>query len=177
MGKRGPKPAPISVRKLRAKGETLERLEQKEKALPPVKVAIPNVPKSVSHDEIASALWKKLSKTLKQMRVITVNDCEALEGLCLSYSRAQQAEEHIAEHGVMLNHPIRGWMANPAVAMARHEWTEVRKFAAEFGLTPSSRERVRMEPLDDDAPNSKKNESAEDFLFKKQGRVIGAIGA
>jgi P27 family predicted phage terminase small subunit len=39
--------------------------------------------------------------------------------------------------------------ASPAVGISRSSWAEVRKFAQEFGLTPSSRSRVTA--ADDDS--------------------------
>lgn len=184
MGIRGPKPLPAALKKLRGrnkkKGKGKEPARERA-AVPAPKplVAIPGVPESMQYDEIAAKCWKKLSKALVAMKLLAENDRIALEGLCIAYSRAMQADEIVRVHGVVIVDAVYGLKANPATSLSRQSWIEVRKFAAEFGLTPSSRTRVHQVPDEDEGNETEGGkQSAEKFLFGRHpARVVGRIGA
>lgn len=179
MGKRGPKPMPPAIRRLRdaVRGKKT-KLSAKDKARVEPPVAAPDVPDSVARSPVAAQLWRKLTKELVRMKVIAKDDSIALEGLCIAYARAVEADEEVLKYGITLASQY-GIKANPAVYISRQAWTDVRKFAHEFGLTPSGRRNAfEMPPLpaDTDAETKELVEgkvTAEKFLFG--GKLAGSI--
>lgn len=170
--RRGPPPLPAAMAKARGyKQRKCRRTAGKETK---VVVSAPNMPAHIRHDKTARACWERLRPRLLKLKVLTKNDDVALEGLCIAYARALEADEAVEKYGMVTNDKFSGLKANPAVGMSRAAWAEVRKFAQEFGLTPSSRTRVREAPSEDNEEDSKQ-ETAEGFLFK--GSVVGSIGA
>lgn len=201
MAPRGTKPKPHVLRKLaRGAGSRANKkgigggkrraVVHDEKTMPaePVKplLNIRGVPDSIKDDKVAADFYKKTYKLLGKSKVLSENDVEGIESFALAYSRALEAERHVTLHGVMIK-DVMGWKANPSVAMARSQWQEFRRWACEFGMTPSSRTRIAQLKFipghEDEGVQNEKGEqtSVDDFLFQKkrdaQGRVIGAIGA
>jgi P27 family predicted phage terminase small subunit len=142
---------------------------------PVVHVGTPALPASVRDDQVALDCWKRTRGHLMKMKVLTLPDGIALEGMCIAYSRAQRADRLVNSKGLLLQKFDGSLTANPAVAVSMKAWAEVRKFAQEFGLTPSSRTRVREAPPEPDSGSKSDVETPEDFLFKK-GRIVGSIG-
>lgn len=198
MAPRGPKPRPHALRKLSrgagSRGRKNKLNDGRSRTVVPedkgmiVKPAlnIRGVPDSIKDDKCAADFYKKTHKQLSKAKVLSENDLESIEAFALAYSRALEAERHVTLNGVVIK-DITGWKANPAVGMARSQWQEFRRWACEFGMTPSSRTRIaqiqNIPGHEDDAVSNEKGEqqSVDDFLFRKkrdaQGRVIGAIGA
>lgn len=139
---------------------------------PAVRVGTPALPASVRDDKVALDCWNRTRDHLMKLKVLTPPDGITLEGLCVAYSRAQRADAIVKTEGLVQKKFDGSLAANPAVAMSRNAWAEVRKFAQEFGLTPSSRTGVREAPPAQDDPEQ---ETPEDFLFAK-GKIVGSIG-
>jgi len=137
-------------------------------------VGAPNMPSHIRADPVAAECWIQQRKHVVAMKVMTKRDNVALEGLCIAYSRALAADKDIRTYGLVVNKLGGGLAANPAAGISRSAWSEVRKFATEFGLTPASRTRVREVADDLDPKGAAAKESSEDFLFK--GHVVGSIG-
>jgi P27 family predicted phage terminase small subunit len=172
MGRRGPKPLPSALAKVRGTvTKSTRRIPGKE---PKVRLGTPAMPASVRDDKIALDCWNRMRGHLLKLKVLTPADGAALEGMCIAYSRAYKADACVKARGIVQEKFDGSLAANPAVAMSRNAWSEVRRFAVEFGLTPSSRTRVREAPPGDD-DETESEESPEDFLFRK-GRIVGSIG-
>lgn len=82
----------------------------------------------------------------------------ALEGACVGYQQAVQADLIIEKEGPVCTHytadpqtggPLLKLKAHPAVAISRAAWTQVRAFCSEFGFSPVSRTRLTIEKQDD----------------------------
>jgi P27 family predicted phage terminase small subunit len=197
-GRRGPKPRPTALRKLTASPTSRKKnvmktsIGKRTDGRPPSSV-VPDamqpktlpvhdgVPDSCRYSTVAALTYRRLLKDLKKMRILAGNDLVSVEALALAYARAIEAEDHVTQNGVMIRGAF-GWTANPAVAMARAQWQEVRKWSIEFGLTPSSRTRVaQIEEANEDQDGvtggTGAKESVEKFLFGKHARVVGAIGS
>jgi P27 family predicted phage terminase small subunit len=170
-GRRGPAPLPSAIKRARGTQKST-RVNKRE---PTPKRGDPGIPEALRDDKEGKALWLKLSKQLDKMKVLTVADGIALEGLIRAYLRAAAADREIKKHGLMVKTAWGTLQGNPAVSISRSSWSEVRKFAQEFGLTPSSRSRV-TEVSDDENEQRNKEEGAADFLFRKRAGVVGAIG-
>lgn len=159
MGQRGPAPKPSALKRLegtyRKDRAAVNEPEPTRSALVP--------PEWLGADALEE--WNRVAPELDRLNLSTVVDYATFLGYCMSYARALEAEQTIAVHGLLIR-SLHGMAANPAVAIARTEWAQVRKFAAEFGLTPAARTRVSGTPKLDE-----KKDGAKLFLFggKKRG--------
>lgn len=174
-GRRGPARMPSAVARAsgykRRKGREIGGKEPR----PSRNVSAP--PKAITTNKDAKKCWDAVLPHLQRMKVMTGADEIALQGLCRAWAIAQTADREIDTRGLMLTDDLGRYHANPAISISRQAWIEVRKFAQEFGLTPSARTRVRE--IEDDPKDEGKatEESAEDFIFGTGGRVVGSIGA
>lgn len=168
-GRRGPAPTPTALKE--ARGTT--RKSRANPREPKPTLGDPGMPASVSSDPDAKACWKTLAPQLVKLKLLTRVDGIALEGLCRAYSRALQADRALKKHGLLTKTAWGTLQASPAVSISRTSWVEVRKFAQEFGLTPSSRSRVTASD-EGSEEGAGTQQSAEDFLFN--GKIIGRIG-
>ena len=93
------------------------------------------MPRWLSQD--AKRVWQRLAPELEYMGILTVVDGPILAGLCSALAIAKQAETKPA--------------IGPWHTVRFKAWQQVRQFAIEFGLTPSSRSRLSLTaPIDDD---------------------------
>lgn len=97
-------------------------------------------------------VWKQLAKPLEEMGVLTEVDLIAFEMLCLHYATARQAADILNKLGLFVkdkndpNEPRK----NPAAQIFRDNSKHLLSYLAEFGLTPSSRVRIKaIEKVDD----------------------------
>ena len=88
---------------------------------------------------------------LDEMRVLTKADGLALSLLCKAYANWRRAEELLQRHGDV--YPIRDsegeikyLQQSPYVAIARNNGHALKGLLEQFGLTPSARTRIRVEP-------------------------------
>jgi P27 family predicted phage terminase small subunit len=164
---------PEALRKARSR----QRGGPKRGTTPKPKAGKPDMPAHIKKDKDALACWNHLSARLTKLKVLTPADGVAFEGLCQAYSRAMRADRLVSKFGLVQENNLSGRLsANPAVNISRSSWAEVRKFAQEFGLTPSARTRVtELNDAPDGDGDTKEN--AEDFLFGgSRGKVVGSIG-
>jgi len=96
-------------------------------------------------DPMAKRRWRELSKILRSMRVLTIADRQALATLCQTISDIHKMRKILAKDGHVVD-TERGPIRNPA-AIELHKLEDIQlKLLAEFGLTPSSRSRITVEP-------------------------------
>lgn len=91
--------------------------------------------------------WDRVGPKLIKLGLLADTDLQTFEAYCLNVQLMIEAREEIAKHG-MLVMGARGKVRNPAIAAFSAASTAVRGFAAEFGLTPSSRSRIKMPESD-----------------------------
>ena len=104
---------------------------------------IGNAPKHLSAE--AKAEWKRVAPVLKAAGVLTPADRGALAAYCQAWARWVEAERKIETEGMVTTTPSGYEMQSPWVGIANKALELMRAFAAEFGMTPSSRTRVRAE--------------------------------
>ena len=98
-------------------------------------------------DSLAKQEWRRISKELYALGLLTTIDRAALEGYCQCYAKWRQVEEK-AKIGVFKTES--GFISqNPYINIAIKYIKEMRAFLVEFGMTPSSRARVNVEKLKD----------------------------
>lgn len=127
---RGRKPIPAS----------LKRANEGE---PPESVA-PTCPDHLQG--AARAEWDRLVPELTKLGLLTQVDRAALAGYCMTYARWAEAEAKVREGGVIIRTKSGNFIQNPYLGVANTALKLVQKFAAEFGLSPSSRAKVDARP-------------------------------
>ena len=139
MASRGSKPIPTAIKELEGNpgGRPLNKREPK-----PVKKA-PRCPAWLEDE--AKKEWKRMSKVLESMGLLTEMDMAAFAGYCQAYARWKEAEEFITQHGSIVKTPSGYWQQVPQVSIAQTYLKIMNRFAEQFGLTPSSRSRIIAE--------------------------------
>lgn len=117
-------------------------------------------------DSTARQEWRRLAPRLELLGILTAADRAAFAIYCSQYSRMVRAEKFLqspkaggSEVYVTATGALRTW---PHVHIANQAAKVCKEFITEFGLTPSSRTRLRMDP-------PKKGDQADDFLFGDDG--------
>jgi len=141
---KGRKPKPTSIRAL--EGNPGRRpLNPGEPLLPS---ELPDCPDHL--DDEARAEWFRTAGVLQEMGLLTRADRSALAAYCVLYSRWVQAEAQVKKHGTIVKSPEKGFpMKSPYLTVADQALEGMRKLMVEFGLTPSSRSRIRVNPVSD----------------------------
>lgn len=111
------------------------------------------MPRCPEHlDDIARARWKQLAKELYNTHILTVIDRDTLAAYCQAYSRWAKAEENVRESGEVITTQSGNLIQNPYLGIANRAMDQMVKIGTEFGLTPSSRVRLKVtepEPADE----------------------------
>jgi P27 family predicted phage terminase small subunit len=107
----------------------------------------PKPPTCPDHlDADAKREWKRLVKLLLRMRVLTDADGLALANLCQAWSTLVKAQIKLNETGLLLKTPSGYVQQSPLLGIVNSCIDTVLKLSREFGLTPSSRGRLQVEP-------------------------------
>jgi len=136
MATRGRKPKP-TVLKLLEGNPGRRPLNQKE---PQPEKKAPRCPAWLAPE--AKKEWRRMSKQMEKLGVLTQVDAAAFAGYCQAYARWKEAEEFISKHGTIFKTPSGYIQQVPQVSIAQTYLKIMRDFCAEFGLTPSSRSRI-----------------------------------
>jgi P27 family predicted phage terminase small subunit len=146
----GRKPIPTHL-KLLAGNPGKRKLNRRE---PKPRVKLPLCPAQLQGE--ARLEWRRTGRQLVALRVVTEADKAALAGYCLAYAVVIEASRNLYSKGTFELVPKRkGKVAqqSPYVSILNQGLKQMRAWAAELGLTPSSRTRVQTierEEADDD---------------------------
>lgn len=88
--------------------------------------------------------WTRVVAELDALELLTIVDRAALAAYCQAYARAVEAEQVVTKEGTTYTTDTGQMKPRPEMVIALREWQAVRAFAAEFGLTPSSRVRMAV---------------------------------
>ena len=158
MARPGPRPKPTGLKLLEG-NPGKRRLNRKE---PKPNVEAPRCPTWL--DAEARAEWRRVVPRLLELRVIAQIDRACLATYCIAWSRLRRAEAELMRDG--LTYTRDGMIKrHPAAGIAHEAAAELRAFAAEFGLTASSRTRVEAGRADEPEDMLTK------FLRSKGGKV------
>jgi P27 family predicted phage terminase small subunit len=149
---RGRKPIPSAMKEL-AGNPGHRPLNAHE---PRPESAIPACPAHLQGE--AKKEWRRLTKELAAVNVVSRMDRAALAALCQAWARWVAAEEELKKTGPIVKSPSGFPIQNPYLAVANKSMEPIVKLSAEFGLTPSSRTRISAT-----APKSAGDELA-DFM-------------
>jgi P27 family predicted phage terminase small subunit len=148
MAKTGPKPTPTRLKRL--KGNPGKRPLPKNEPQPDKPARVPMAPRHL--DKIAKKEWRRMARELHKLGLLTALDTTALAGYCVAYSTWVMATEKIQKHGVLIKTPNGYPVQSPFLQIANRAASEMRTWLVEFGMTPSSRSRVTVEPKEDKDP-------------------------
>jgi P27 family predicted phage terminase small subunit len=139
---RGRKPKPTAVKKL--EGNPGKRALNT--AEPQPTVVLPGPPAHLSSDE--KTKWKSLVKELHALGLVTVLDLDQISMYCVLWMRWVKAEKMVREKGEIIKTAAGNIIQNPYLSIANRALEQLCKLGVEFGMTPSSRTRIKTEVPD-----------------------------
>lgn len=137
MASTSPRPAALKLIEGRSPGRDSGGRPVKEP--PPFKRLPPEPPEWLPVE--AAAEWRRVVPELARLELVKEIDRASLTAYCLTWDRLVTAQRQIADDG-LLHTNSQGRTRHPAVAIVEAASKELRAWAAEFGLTPSSEQRV-----------------------------------
>lgn len=158
---------PIPTAQQIAKGDPRKRgvhkLDEQLAAEPRATKGLPACPRHLS--DRARNAWKFWAQELEAMDLDRRPDAMMLEGACVNFDRAVEADLLIQMEGLVIVQEIvtskKGEVIcikkkkHPAVDISSKAWGLVRAFCSEFGLSPVSRTRLAI---------GKENNSEDDLV-------------
>lgn len=134
----GPPPQPRALRLLTGNHPELlnpdEPMPAEAEAEPPAEMG-----------QVAREVWDFTVRELRAMRTLHRCDRDSLLAYCEAVAAHRKASRLLASSDILIKgekgQPIR----NPALQVQRDAATLIRSYAQEFGLTPASRTRIRVE--------------------------------
>jgi len=148
---RGRKPKPSGLKVISG----TDRADRRNPDEPKFNPEIPAVPEFLS--DPAKVEWGRVCDALYGAGILAKTDRAALAAYCQAYGRWQQAEEALAKmaerdgvtKGIMIKTTNGNAVQNPLVGTANKAMADMVRYAAEFGMTPSARSRIKAEGRDD----------------------------
>src|SRR5262249_45538329 len=98
----------------------------------------------------AKAVWDEVTPELDRLGLLTIVDGYAIACFCQACADLQEAQETIAKEGRYAERGTGGKCLHPAVHDANPAMDKIAKFAALFGLDPSSRSRLQVPPASEE---------------------------
>ena len=138
MARTGRPPKPTAIKAL--EGNPGKRPLNKNEPKP--QPTAPKCPSWLTAD--AKKEWRRLSKELEAMGLLTRVDMAAFAGYCQAYARWKEAEEFISKHGSILKTSTGYIQQIPQVSIAQQNLKQMRNFCSELGLSPSARSRLSI---------------------------------
>lgn len=139
---RGRKPKPTKIKEL--EGNPGKRALNKKEPKP--ELLIPSCPAHLKGE--ARKEWNRIVKELHALGILTNVDRAALVVYCTAWADYVKACNKLEKEGYVIISDKGGMYQNPWVALQKRSMDQIMRFAAEFGMTPSSRSRVRVEKED-----------------------------
>ena len=141
---RGRKPKPTETKKL--EGNPGKRAINNQEPKP--RVVIPSVPEHLQGE--ARAEYKRISAELSILKIITNLDRAALVSYCQAWGDYVKACQKIKTEGEVITSDKGNLYQNPWVGIKTGAMDRMLRISAEFGMTPSSRTRLKVESESED---------------------------
>lgn len=138
----GRKPKPTALKELEG-NPSKRKLNTRE---PKPEKGIPTCPDWLLPE--AKREWTRLAENLGKLGVLTKIDRSVFAAYCQSYARWKEAQEHIDREGSTFETDKGYQQQTPWVGIANTNQKLMLQAASEFGLTPSSRSRIVVDPKD-----------------------------
>jgi P27 family predicted phage terminase small subunit len=114
---------------------------------PKPELKIPSCPAHLSDE--ARKEWRRISKLIVKLGLLSVVDRAALAGYCMAWGRWVEAEEQLKKTGTVVKTPNGYPIVSPYLSIANKAVEQMRIFLTEFGLTPASRSRIQALPTEE----------------------------
>ena len=134
----GRKPLPTHLKLV--KGTARPHRINKEEPRPPI--VVPSPPAHL--DERARARFTAMAQMLARHGVMTELDAGALARYAIVWGRWLDAEAEVKRRGPVVKTEAGNIIQNPFLAVANKCLLQMAQIESEFGMTPSSRSRIRM---------------------------------
>jgi P27 family predicted phage terminase small subunit len=135
---KGRKPIPNEIKLLQGTA----RADRTHGAEPKPEPTIPDCPSHLNDE--AQAEWNRLAPQLCRLKILTALDAAALAAYAVSFSRWADAERHVQDSGAIVRSPAGYPQVSPWLSVANEALRQMKAYAAELGLTPSSRTRLAV---------------------------------
>lgn len=134
-----PIPLPTNLKALRG---TLQPCRVNEREPKPPK-GIVKMPKGLTREE--KRHWKSVANDLESAGILTVLDVQALRLYCRVYTQWCDANSKLESFGSVIKGSHGTPMLSPYFKVSRTCMEQMLALLREFGMTPSSRTRIRTE--------------------------------
>lgn len=108
----------------------------------PEVVDLPPPPEGIG--EIAAAKWREITEMLQPLGMITEVDLGVLRLLCELWQDLEKYNADIKMHGETMITKSGVECARPVVRLRKDAMVEIRRLSESFGMTPSSRPRLKV---------------------------------
>lgn len=145
MPRRGPLPKSTAQRKL--EGNPSGRAYPKnEPTIPTVEEDADLPPTLIETDTVAAAEWRRLAPILREARILTDADLNALVAYCQQWSIYQDALTKAAPATRVFKSPNDYPVINPYLSIANKALMLCVRLGEQLGLSPGGRSRVQAAP-------------------------------
>lgn len=141
-----PKPIPTALKVLRGNPGNKRLPKPGEEPSPEVIARLPEAPDWLG--EAGRIEWERVGPVLIAQRVLTEADLVAFSAYCAAIDLMVESKRDIQKNGHTIRGDRGGEVRNPALASFTQAVNVLKSLAGEFGMTPSSRARMRL-PGDD----------------------------
>jgi len=135
-----PKPKPVSLKLLEGRSHGTDSGGRPVKTVPAFARAAPEPPAWMPRE--ARAEWQRVVPELDRLGILKVIDGSALTAYCMVWDRFVRSAEIVEREGSVLYDEKGHAQRHPAVLTLEAASRELRVWAGEFGLTPSSEQRL-----------------------------------
>lgn len=111
---------------------------------------VPPAPKDLSL--LAQAVWRRELQPLVRAEKIAAHELPLFKSYCSATARIDEAQALIAQHGLLIVGASGELKRNPATTIQKEAIALQARLAAEFGITPASRNKNERFVDDEDAP-------------------------
>ena len=155
----GRKPVPTTEKRLRGNPGGRPLPKPGEEPEPLILEELPDPPDWLGKEGIRE--WYRVGQTLIDNRLLTEADITTFAVYCQNVDVLITSAQEIEDEGMTIM-GARGPVRNPALATFAAATTSVRNMAAEFGMTPSSRARIKLPSNDGPGLDELLGDDAED---------------
>lgn len=140
---KGPRPLPTNLKLLRR--DRSHHAANRDEPKPPACEHVPTAPNYLNRR--AKAEWRRMAKELHVLGLLTKIDLGGLAGYCAAYADFAEANYQMRDHPEeLVLHGEKGSYMNPILSVKASAMKQMKAFLTEFGMTPSSRSRVKATP-------------------------------
>lgn len=105
---------------------------------------IPDPPDRLDDYAFGANEWRRLAPELQKLGVLSEIDLTTLEIYCTVFDRWVRAEKDVLVNGYMMETPNGYQQQNPSMQVVNTCVKQMQSLAAEFGMTPATRARMRI---------------------------------